>query len=478
MAAVLAALLGGCAYYNGMWNAKHFASQAEQSERKGRISEAAERWRIAAIHAESVTTRHPRSHWVDEALLLRAKALIHLESWSTASIVAEQALRASRNDESRREAWLYIGLADVGMRQADPATAALDSAALTRDPKRRSEAWLARGRVLLASGRPMEALADLRRSNAPEARFDRARAALADGDVALAAATADTVTGEKLFAEELWLPFLDSLAPRDADAARRLTDALVARNDVRNAPKARLLIAEGDRALAARQDSAAAARYQAARALVPDSVEAREATLRLTRMDLAVAPTAADLLPLGRRLATIAAAGGAPAPEANDLVRLMVAADSLAQRPGPADAWWFLRAELLRDSLGARAAAGDEFAQMAARFPDSPWTPKGLLAAIALHHPAADSLQALLASRYGDNPYTIAAAGGLAQADRFAVLEDSLQTIIASAQASLRPGQNQAPPAVDDEPGLRNRPAVPRPATPPGRPTTRPTIEP
>src|SRR5438105_1022790 len=99
IAAAIAVLSSSCAYYNGMYNARHFARQAETSERLGRASEAAERWRLAEIHAESVVTRHPRSRWVDDAMLIRARALIHLEAWGDAAIAADQALRIARNDE-------------------------------------------------------------------------------------------------------------------------------------------------------------------------------------------------------------------------------------------------------------------------------------------------------------------------------------------------------------------------------------------
>jgi tetratricopeptide (TPR) repeat protein len=460
-----------------MYNARHFAGQAERSEHLGRTSEAADRWRIAEIHAESVVTRHPRSKWVGEAQLVRARALVHLESWTMAAIAAEQARRVVHSEEERREAWLYLGLADVGMHQTEPAVNALDSAALTKDPKRRSEAYLARGRVLLAAGRPSDALVDLRQSRAVDAIFERARAALAEGDVDLAGSTADTVAQRVEYQEQRWLPFLDSLANHDSAAARRLTDVIVARADVRSGPKARLLLADGDRRLAAGQDSAAAARFAQIRALVPDSVESRIADLRQVRLDLRVAPTPADLAPLRRRLVIIALAGGSPTAEATDLVRLVDYSDSLAGLPGPADAWWFLRGELLRDSIGARQAAANVFGLMPAQFPDSPWTPKGILAAIALGHPAADSLRALLDARYASSPYTVAAAGGLEGADRFTVLEDSLRTTLDLLRpAAAQPGNVAGP--QDDVPTRGRNPAIQRPRPQPGRPAPRPTLDP
>ena len=71
------------------------------------------------------------------------------------------------------------------------------------------------------------------------------------------------------------------------------------------------------------------------------------------------------------------------------------------------------------------------FAEMARLFPASPWTPKGLVAAIATGHPRPDSLRALLRQRYPASPYTLAAAGESAGGDAFAVLEDSLRRTLA-----------------------------------------------
>ncbi len=136
------------------------------------------------------------------------------------------------------------------------------------------------------------------------------------------------------------------------------------------------------------------------------------------------------------------------------------------------DAFWFFRGVVLRDSLGASTLAAATFAQMADLFPDSPWTPKGLLAAISLGHPSADSLRALLVSRYLSSPY---AAIALAREDApaaYAVLEDSLQRALGTMPALLLERDRNAP-------ALRNAPIVPQPPrNGPVRPTTRPTIDP
>jgi hypothetical protein len=114
---------------------------------------------------------------------------------------------------------------------------------------------------------------------------------------------------------------------------------------------------------------------------------------------------------------------------------------------------------------------------MASRFPASPWTPKGILAAVAAGHPAADSLRALLDRRYADSPYRLAALGlaaAGADADAYRTLEDSLGRIMAQ-RGAQRPGEEptreRTAPEPDGlpvvEPRQRPQPAPPPTRTPP-----------
>ena len=52
--AIAAVAVSGCAYFNGMYYANHFARLAAASERAGRVGEARDRWQQADMHAESV----------------------------------------------------------------------------------------------------------------------------------------------------------------------------------------------------------------------------------------------------------------------------------------------------------------------------------------------------------------------------------------------------------------------------------------
>ena len=69
----LLAALSGCAYYNAMWSAERFAKQAQRLESRGQDAEARQQWARAAVKAESVIARHPRSRWADDALVLQAE---------------------------------------------------------------------------------------------------------------------------------------------------------------------------------------------------------------------------------------------------------------------------------------------------------------------------------------------------------------------------------------------------------------------
>src|ERR671914_2916059 len=75
---VLSGLLGGCVYYNGMYNANRLARSARQAEREGKTLEASSLWGQVATKAESVVVRHPTSKYAEQASLLRGIALAKL----------------------------------------------------------------------------------------------------------------------------------------------------------------------------------------------------------------------------------------------------------------------------------------------------------------------------------------------------------------------------------------------------------------
>jgi outer membrane protein assembly factor BamD (BamD/ComL family) len=474
-----AGLLVGCAYYNGLYNAKRWARQAERSELAGRTGEARERWQRAAIHAETLLARHPRSRWADDAMLLRGRALVALGRYGEAVVSLRQAVAATTEEPAQDEARLLLGRAYLAIGRTAAAETTLTLAATSRVRRVREPARLFLARTYLAQARPDEALAVLATTRVPEAALERVRAALALRDTALIRRHADSLALAR-YDERAWDGLLDSLERHGlADPARRLVDRLLARGDLRAGEQARLALADGRRRLAAGDSAAAAARFRATEALVPDSVEAREAEVQLVALAAARAPDEAALEGLRAPLRRIVALGGAPARDAQLLLRHLLRLDSLAEAAEFPDAWWFARGELARDSLGASRVAAGIFAAMGERWPESPWTPKGLVAAIAAGFPGADSLRAVLAGRYAGSPYAALVTGAGDQPEAFARLEDSLRVAL-----TLRGPERETGPVVGDDIELRRgarprpAPAAPRPVLPRPAPGGRPRPEP
>jgi len=468
-------VISGCAYYNSMYNVKRYASQAEHSERAGRPAEAAERWRQVITHADTLLGHHPHSRWADDALRLKGRAYVELGAWSPAVSVLETAMRATTNEEERLETAYWLGLAYAGGRDYPSALTNFDRAVSSANASRRSAARIARGRVLLAQGRPGEALSDFLAASGPEARFERARASLAIGDLARAEMWADSAAMAGRIDELAWLPWLDTLGRTGGTtAASHIVDAIIARQNAGSGTRARLMLGDAARLRAAGRDSAAVDRWTTVRALVPDSMEGRLAEVRLMQEALR-GPDAAQQLPAIRvGLDQIVAAGGEAAREASEVARL------LGPESPPtgelADALAFEQAEVLRDSLGAPVLAAEAFAALASRFASSPWAPKALVAAIEAGHPAPDSLRRVLAESYPESPYTRLAAGEPGDPEAYAALEDSLANALAQLGiGGSRPAQHPTTGDMnEDEPALRNRrqPARPRPAPTQPRPTT------
>ncbi len=471
---VCACVFSGCAYYNAMYNANRWTEQAVRSERAGRTGEARDRWARAAMHAESVLARHPRSRWADDAMLARGRALLHLGQPADAAAQLERAARATDDPDRRDEAHLLLGRANLVLRRYSQAESSLTLAVLARRDGVRDEARWMLGRAYLALGRPDDALRELVETRHPGAALDRLRTALLLRDTVLARAAVGDLAAAP-FDERAWAPVLDSLASaglRDA-AGQVVEDVLRRDDDVSSGARARLLLGDGARLVAAGRAGDGRARYQQVLDIAPDSIEARTAAVRLSAMRAAAAGSAEEVASLADPLLRIVARGGEPAREAQDLLALVVQLDSLGRAEATPDAAWFLRAELARDSLHAPALAARLFADVGARYPGSPWAPKALLAAIVGGHSAADSLESVLRARYAESPYVLAAYGPREDSAGFAALEDSLRAVLARARPSVPARRDR--PADDLEP--RNRPA---PAPTPVRPgqTTRPRIDP
>ncbi len=498
LALTLALALSGCAYYNAMWSAERFAKDARRLEARGQVAEARTQWARAAVKAESVMVHHPHSRWADDALVLRAEGLAHAGTCATAAAPIAKALSTVTEAALRERAGLAAAQCALGSGKPGDADGVLTEALASTDASRRSRAEFLAGQSAATRLDYDAALEHFARSREPKALPARARALLAVGRPAEAAAVLDTLalTGGRFDADE-WTNLLDGLSVAGGTgAASAALDRLLVGTRVSFADRARLLTSDGDRRLAQQDFDGAVARYRQAGAAAPVG-EAGVARVRELRVTVARAAGRDDLAPVVLELTRIArpaggggeivaGVGGSSAVAAQGLLQLVARVAARPTSPGGA----FRVAEVARDSLGAPRLAGQLFLDLAATDSGSLFAPKALVAALALLPDRHDSIAGVLDRRYAASPYTRAWRGEASPA--YAAIEDSLARELgvqvargpaAAAHANaLRTGPRG--PWLDDPP-VRGAPAPPRPRpNAPGRrpidrpPAERPTVPP
>jgi len=124
-------------------------------------------------------------------------------------------------------------------------------------------------------------------------------------------------------------------------------------------------------------------------------------------------------------------------------IGFMGAGKTSAARAAAADLGLFLAAETARDTLAAPHLAGALFRQVADDWPESPYTPKALLALGLVDSVWADSARALLTTRYAASPYVAYVQG--TSLPEYQSLEDSLRAFSLRAQSRPRPVQPTRP---------------------------------
>ncbi len=454
-------LLGaGCAYYNGMYNAKRLASRARKAERDGRTFDAGSLWGQVSVKAESVLVRHPDSKWADEARLLQGTARVKLRDCAGALPLLEQVMLTTANPEFAEQAALQVGGCRVQLGDPTGASAAYARLLASPDPSRRNLALFAHGRALRLAGEPGAALAELSQTDDRRARGERAAALAALGRLAEAQATADSLLAD---ADSLapWEAILAGFAGHDLAAAEVLLPQVLARDRFPAGLRARLLDQHALR-LEPIDTIRSNERFHQALAIGDPAMEA-EIRLHHANAVLRRAVTLDDLRRLGEELDALDEPQGPYGPPLAQLRervrRFRITADSTPPGTPRGDLRLFVAGELARDSLDAPRLAGTQFRRVAEGWPASPFAPKALLAAVALEPDDADSLRALLRERYPESPYLRLAEG--ADAADLTVLEDSLRRFATSfrpeggRRVTPRPGAPGQQPATPREPADR-----------------------
>jgi tetratricopeptide (TPR) repeat protein len=457
----VALLLGGCVYYNGMYNTKRLASSARKAERDGRTFEANNLWGQVITRAESLVTRHPDSKYVDEALVLKGLALSRLRQCDAAVAPLGRLSLLPEDAEVREEAALALGRCNLEM--AHPALADIMFARVagSEDPERRAEAKLLRGRALRLIGRPSEAVAELENLNTANARDERLLALAAahrrDEAVALVdsvLATADTTAR--------WDTVAALIGEVDPLVASALVDRLKNRQTIPLALRAQMLYEDGAR-LAAVDTAQGEVRLREVAALPEPPEYVERARLLLLRHRLARTTSAADLRSLIAELGARAAARSTASSQAGALQemvsRVLEAVDSTSAGAVQSDLQLFLAAEVARDSLAAPELAVSLFQTIVERLPESPYAPKAILAGHGLDPIWGESVLPLLQERYSASPYAALARGE--EPYGYRELEDSLRIFAQGVMA--RSGAGTGRPMLREDSLSARGGAAPRP---------------
>jgi hypothetical protein len=431
-------LLGGCVYYNGMYNTNRLAKSARKAEREGRPFEAQGFWGQVVTRADSLVLRHPRSKYADQASVLRGLALARLNQCQDAVEPLGRLPLVQLSTDFTEEAALALGRCQLQMGDAGLADVAFAQVLNSSDSTRRHEARFRHARALRLNGQYEAAVALLQESPDPRAREDLLLALAGAGRAAEALVVADSVLAlhDSTFA---WDSTVATIGRTDARTASALVSRLA--DDPRASPelKARRLYDDGVR-LAGTDSAGAFARFQQA-AAVPGAAESAErARLRLLRTGLSSVRTLQDLGPSTDSLAALASRTTSSGLEAAalqlEVAQLRLLDDSARAGVPQGDLRLFLGAESARDSIHAPLLAATLFRRLADEWPTSPYAPKALLAAQRLDPADPDGIHDRLDSLYHDSPYLAVMRGE--EAPGYRQLEDSLQTF-AAAQPMLVP---------------------------------------
>ena len=454
----LGALLPGCVYYNGMYNANRLARSARKAERDGRTFEANGLWGQVATKAESVLVRHPTSKYAQDAGLLRGIALSRLGQCEQALGPLSRLTTASSNSDLVEDALLASGRCQLALGNAGAAGSAFIQLLESKNPERRREARFHQARLLRQMGQYSEALRALEGQHDRRAEHERVLALAGGGRSKEALALTDS-----LIAHGDTTRSWDSLVVVLADAHPEAASGLVER--VRRMPhrqgqaEARMLLEDGLRLIEV-NPARAQQRFREALKAGATGEAAGRATLGLVKLDLKRVTSAQDLQPIADSLKRLAGRAEGGSEEAARLSATVEQVRRVATTVTPdstvGDLRLFLGAEAAREELEAPRLAEALFRRIPQEWPVSPYAPKAILAAQQLNPAWADTARTLLEQVYFDSPYLATVRGEDTPAYR--QLEDSLGAFAASLAARRPAPVRPSPRRDEDRPRRRPEP--------------------
>jgi hypothetical protein len=463
--ALVLLLLGGCVYYNGMYNTKRLAGSARKAEREGRTLEANGLWGQVITRADTLVARHPDSKYVDEALVLKGIALARLKQCPDAVRPLSRGATLVGERVTAEEAGLALGRCQLDMGDPAAASVAVAPVLASEDPARRRAAHLYQARALRQLGQPEDALRVLEGLTGPGVDGERLLALGITGRETEALALADTllVLNDSAHVWDSVVTIVGSFHPRTASA---LVDRVNARPKVPPDLQARRLYQDALR-LEPLDSARARERMRQAAKLGSGSESGDRASLGLVRGSLSNARAMADLAQVADSLRPLASRATPAAQEAKLLLltitRVRASHDSSGPEVAQGDLRLFVAAETARDSLAAPVLAVTLFRQVVDTWPESPYAPKAMLAARVLDPEWGEAVRPLLEEKYATSPYFAFLRGE--DAEGYRALEDSLEAYIYQAAAAQRrpaPGARPITPR-QPAPGVPSRTTQPKP---------------
>ncbi|HYV98240.1 MAG TPA: hypothetical protein VE967_12340 [Gemmatimonadaceae bacterium] len=408
-APILLLAIGGCAYYNGVYNAKAAAARADRRTRRGDSYGAQQGYDTSAAKAETVLARHPKSRWRNEALYLAGRGLaLKGNDCARGMRRLDEYLSLQNEPESRRErALIARASCMLSGTEALAADTMLRPLLESKDPEVRAEAALWDGRVALFLGDANRAEELLSKVPGNAASWEYMTASFARGDFARAesllvqrATVGDYRPEVRRHITTLWMA-------GHHDAAARIVD-LYGASGAPTTERVQLRFRLSD--LAAGVGDTALARRQASEALrfgfsgggVETAAQARLLALRIREFDALPDIEAA----IARDSAH--ARGDTLLKRMTDDITIM---HLLLANPDVSGAATFLAAEIARDSLHANRLAHAMFRAVERDYPDYEIAARALLAARAIVPESTKVYEARIMQRWDSSSAAFALRG-------------------------------------------------------------------
>jgi len=180
-------LLGGCAYYNGVYNARSAAHTGDLRFQQGESYAASQSYLISAAKAETSLIRHRTSRWHDEALYLTARGFaLGGECGKGLRRIDEFLALPNTSNDDRSRVLIARAVCLLADNQPFAADTVLGPLLTNSNTAIRSQASLWGGRVALALGDAERAQALLAAAPRNAASWEFMDAAFKRGDLATA----------------------------------------------------------------------------------------------------------------------------------------------------------------------------------------------------------------------------------------------------------------------------------------------------